>query len=170
MALPVGEHRAQKLSITVPDSLHARLEMVRDGFNISYTCQKAIELAVKNQELLKAGGTENVIQRLRIEKEEHEKHYRIEGKEEGLKRAPTMGYGDLMFFNRLAEEQIENEISLLGYSGWDAVKRTEWEWNEDLRFTCRDIRKNDPAFNDELWIRGFIEGVNEFYESVKGKL
>jgi len=42
---------AQRITSTIPDDLHERLQVVKEGINVSGVCQRAIYLAIQIEEI-----------------------------------------------------------------------------------------------------------------------
>ncbi|MEH1779701.1 MAG: hypothetical protein V7L26_11410 [Nostoc sp.] len=42
---------AQRITITLPDNLHERLQMFKESLNVSGVCQQAIDLAIQIEEI-----------------------------------------------------------------------------------------------------------------------
>lgn len=119
---------AARINISVPDELHRELEQFRDRLNISEVCQDALRREVVRMQPPDGSldVTDDIIDRLRTEKEEFERDSRERGFQTGLEWARRAKFRDLRMWG-------EREIP----SG-DQLKRLEtppyelvgWLWEE----------------------------------------
>ena len=153
---------SQQVTITIPDALAERLKAVKQRFNVSGVCQDAIEREVTKQEfyMKEPKDMEQIMKRLRAEKQAFVKQMRDMGREHGLEAATNMDYADLLAVGEVAESQGDITSAAL-WGNWleDSVKETESEAHE-----------NGEAFDREPYLEGWIEGVMEFWQKVKDKL
>lgn len=150
---------AETISITLPKELFKRLQAVKHMFNVSGVCQEAIESEVYRQELLMKGSEdmENVIERLKTEKNEYGKQYQDQGYKDGYEDAKKMSYEELI------------EIKQVG-SGAGVIWRSEVysNWLDDQ---VKDVESDEGvAFDREAYLGGWVKGVCKFFEEVKGQL
>ena len=148
---------AKKITISLPLELYDRLQLVKERFNISFECKKAIEREVYRQELLMKGGEnmENVIKRLAVEKEDYDEKYKQQGYEEGYEAAKGMEY----------EELVE-------LTGAEPHMTKAWEKWCDQRYgkAIDVILVDDPNINIDVFLEGWLEGVQAFFDEVKDQL
>jgi post-segregation antitoxin (ccd killing protein) len=142
---------AKTLSITIPEDLFNRLQAVKESLNVSGVCQEAIASAVKIEELRKEGGDnmEAVIERLREEKKTHAEEYYAEGFEEGLRLGKELDYVTLL--NIVMDEDPFYVL-------------------DHLEYEVKDLRADNPRFDEEAYVEGMVEGIKEFYMQVEGDL
>src|SRR2546428_8545564 len=78
-----------RINISVPDDLHRELEQFRDRLNISEVCQEALRREVTRMKPMNGGLelTDDIVDRLRVEKEELERDSRERGFRTGLEWA-----------------------------------------------------------------------------------
>jgi hypothetical protein len=148
---------AQRINITINDGLFERLQTVKDYFNVSRICQEALELEVSLQELriksLEVNDMDKIIERLRLEKVEHDKIYRNDGYKEGLDDAKSMSYEE---FVQVVQSNVDIYETLV--------------WGNWLGAKIEDLEHDDAAFVRESYLEGWLEGVNEFWENIKDAL
>ena len=147
--------KAKTITISIPDVLSKRLIAVKDNIkNLSAVCQEAIEREVTHQELLlkEDEDMESVIKRLKSEKEKYDEQHKEHGYKDGFRDAKKMSYVHLM----------------------DVIKGEENFWftkpGERLQDRLDEIQNEDAAFDDDMYVKGWQEGVKAFWEEVKSKL
>jgi len=94
----------------------------------------------------------STIERLKKQKEQYDQQYFDEGKSDGIKDAEDMDYAEL-----------------LGITCEDNIYQTEIYFNY-LKDEVEGKRRYEPAFNEEKYLEGWVEGVKEFYEQIKDEL
>ena len=142
---------AKRINITITDNLFEKLQTVKENLNVSGVCQEAIASAVKIEELKQKGTVDmgTVIERLREEKRAFVQVYHVQGKEEALEDAKEIPYGDFV-----AISEGEDPRSLGRFDG---------RWFEDRL-------RSDPDFDINAFFEGWVEGIKEFWEDIKGKI
>lgn len=169
---------SKPLTITISDGLYKRLQAVKNQINVSGECQEAIEREVSIQEL-KIKEIDNmddaVIERLIAEKESYDQQYENEGKIDGLKDAKELSYDDFMEIAAIADSKdaLEREPGI----SWSDMMQSLWGdlaktnvWYNFLQDQIKEIRNDDSKFSEEGYIAGWIDGVNEYFESIKDQL
>lgn len=146
---------AQRLNITIHDSLFKRLQTVKENFNVSAICQEAIEQEVSWQEQKKEviKDMSEMITKLKLGKEKFDKKYFEMGKEAGLEDAKQMEYNEIM-------EVLCNEGAITKTDTWDSYQADQ----------SSDLQSEDAAFDECTYVNGWCEGVQEFWDMVKGQL
>ena len=94
-----------------------------------------------------------VITKLRLGKEKFDKKYFEMGKETGLEDAKQMEYDEIM-------EVLCNEGAITKTDTWDSYQADQ----------SSNLQCEDPAFNEYGYVNGWSEGVQEFWDTVKGQL
>ncbi|MBD2296099.1 hypothetical protein H6G06_22115 [Anabaena sphaerica FACHB-251] len=154
---------AQRITITLPDNLHERLQTFKENLNVSGICQQAIDLAVQIEEIkvkTDIPAIEKAIARLRKEKQEISAKWKETGFKDGLTDAteklnyPTLKYvgegGDI-------DEQFPGMIHGVPVSVWlEAYNYQRYEKEDDFEY--------------EIYDQGWIEGVIHVWEEIKDKL
>ncbi len=163
---------SKKVTISVPDGLHKKMEQWRESFNFSQVFQKSVSELIRKREDLKKRidkDTEmkEIIERLRKEKLESDYNYYEEGRNEGFKWAKAAHYNELIF--ALA---------------WDPRQGLPEKTGEGqmLREYISDMIKNDKLmeFNSQAkeglneyaltYITGFKEGIHPLWDEIKEQL
>jgi len=144
---------SKNITISVSDDLYERIQAVKESITVSGTCQQALENEVSMQELLKKGKKMSTIEKLRKQKETYDQQYFAQGKKEGIKDAEGLDYEELL------------EVVNCG----NGIYKTDVYYNV-LKDELEEKSKDDSAFNEEKYIEGWIEGVTEFYDSIKDQL
>lgn len=146
---------AERITITMPDSLHERLQAVKEKLNVSAVCQKAIELAIQIEEIKMKDVPvkEKVIERLRAEKKVSDAEWKKIGFQNGLKDAEELSYDE--FQALINGDEIDGKI----YFSEDID-----DWLHQNRF---QYLKNP---NKELYRDGWVEGALHFWEEIKEQI
>lgn len=183
---------AVNLTITVPEELHKRLQKVKkNSFNVSRVCQEAIEVEVKRRELLISGldDMKDVIERLRLEKQELKKEAYDLGYKYGLEALKTIFYQELVCIGESSgpEEAIKAIYDCLLQDD-DVInsppERQEWQ-SRHLCTTEDDAVSNfleafgteenlnyykESQLDDELFQEGYFQAIIDFYGKIKDQL
>ena len=93
------EFMAQRINISIPDSLFEKLKNFKNCLNISKISQKAIAHAINLEEVKNTAipNMNELITRLKAEKAEYVKIYQDEGFKDGLKEAYKLSYDSFLF-------------------------------------------------------------------------
>lgn len=160
---------AKNLTITISEELNLRLKKVRKGFKISKICQKAIEQEIIIKELLeKTEKDESAIHRLREEKKKWGQSYINEGQKIGLNAPKEINYSDYYIiyqeFNNVLSENIDpSDINkILKKSG--CLDKCETIIKEML------LIDNINRVVRDLYLKGLIIGLVQFWEKIKDKV
>lgn len=165
---------AKKVTISVPDQLHEKMEKWRKSFNFSRIFQKAIGEAIRKKEEFRKrlGGDETmerIIERLRKEKEEESAIYYEEGREYGIEWAKASHYVSLKVAvewdphsgDAPDDEDIRDQLDLAITEDENRRFDTD-EWHYHRWMTTDSAIKN--------YLIGWHDGVVEFWNEVKDKL
>ncbi len=156
---------SQKITLSVPDLLHEKLEEWRASFNLSKMFQEALTEAIHKKEEFQRRFSEDfdisdVVKRLRQEKVVWEKNFFKTGKKEGIKWAKSAHY--------------ENLLYVLGFT--DAYKLiSDPRMNEyfEKLYQSSDLEKYadyNSVQHEQVFMQGWLEGVFELWEQVKEQL
>jgi len=170
----------KKITISVPDELHEKMEKWKDSFNFSKVFQDAISEAIQKKEnfqkrLTEVSTMEQVIERLKKEKTEAESDYFEQGKGDGLDWAKTASYEDLLYgatkfepINEFSEHFISYDPERNEVLG-DYFKEIIEE-NESMGFieTMPGNWVPNEFFN--AWEEGWATGIREFWAEIQDKL
>jgi len=156
---------AKKVTISVPDMLHEKLEKWRESFNLSKMFQDAVTEAIQRKEEFQKRIREDldlnqIVDRLRREKLQSEGNYFQSGKSDGLRWAKTAHYDDLLY--ALHWQDLGNAVK-------DQVLGNYFqEMHQDNRLLRANTYRNDDYFLN--YVKGWKQGVEFFWEEVKEKL
>ena len=159
----------QRISVTLPDDLSARLDAVKGAFNVSGVCQEALEREVSRQELMAQEGGELAvtIKRLRAEKRKYDECYEDVGYQEGYRDAQRLSYDELVELVD-AHTVAKSEPSLDPWSP-DIVYNLNL-WAERLEQNVKDQEREDPRFSRDAFVYGWLQGVMALWDKVKDKI
>ncbi|MHC5722659.1 MAG: hypothetical protein ACYTXY_00570 [Nostoc sp.] len=138
---------AERITITIPDNLHKRLQVVKNALNVSGVCQEALEMAIRVEELKreKPQNMGTLIERLQIEKQQDAEQWKEEGVIEGKKDASNLSYKE---FKELESKQsITDDLT---------------NWIEENHFEYMEGSVDKDAF-----LEGWLEGVLSIWDEVK---
>ena len=163
---------AKKVTISFPDDLHERMEKWRDKFNFSRIFQDAVRRAIERKEDFQMRMKEEdpkmdeVIERLRKEREESEHHWFDEGKNEGMDFAKRAHYDDIQLVIRGKDfSGIDPELFEYDSDHW---KDRLSELRSKLGGLDDERLEKDVRFHN--WRAGFKWGIQEFWNEIKDKL
>ncbi|MBW8015073.1 MAG: hypothetical protein FVQ82_02730 [Planctomycetes bacterium] len=147
----MAKSRTKQISVTLPDGLYERLQTVKNSFMVSRVCQEAIEKEVYRQELILKGTQEmeNVIERLKVEKEEHDEQFVQNGYSDGLDDATRLEYAALLDISK---------------NGWncDSYQEIFEDWLRE--------QAQENSDNVDKYIEGWLKGVIAFWNEVKDEI
>lgn len=158
----------KKITISVPDDLHEKMEKWKASFNFSGIFQEAVRERINRKEAFKQRlkeefDMEAAIERLRSEKAEVEQDFFNQGKNDGLEWAKNAHYEEI----RGALEWDPGTQTLPDDEGLREEINTWIEEDPDLDFEYRSGEMTNETFE---WAKGWVEGVKEFWDEVKGKI
>ena len=155
----------QRITITIPNSLHTRLQGVKENLNVSAVCQKAIEYAVQLEETKMAALSkkEKVIERLRVERQKSEEEWFDCGKVDGLKDAENLSYDE---FQQLWDlYQSKHELEMHG------LCLQFHQFPEDFHELLHErMNGYSPKPTEESYLAGWIDGVTDFWDQIKDEI
>ncbi len=155
----------RKITLSIPDMLHEKMEEWRKTFNLSKMFQDALSEAIHKKEAFQKRLQEDhdmvdIIERLRHEKMQSEGNYSENGRLQGIEWAKSAHYDDLMYVIELspgpamvAAPRLETYFSTI--TGKDPLMEASPE----------GINKYTRLFI-EGWHRGVLELWNEIKEKI----
>ncbi len=155
---------AQRITITLPDDLHERLQMFKESLNVSGVCQQAIDLAVQIEEIkvrTDIPAMEKAITRLRKEKQEASAKWKQTGFKDGLIDATeTLDYLTLKYIGEGGDIKksipgIKNEPTVMM-----ELQHDRWE----------GYYEEEDYFESEIYTQGWIEAVIHVWKEIKDQL
>ena len=138
---------AERITITIPDNLHKRLQVVKNALNVSGVCQEALEIAIRIEELKQevSPNMDTLIERLQIEKQQDAEQWKEEGVIQGKNDASNLSYKE---FKELESKQsITDDLT---------------NWIEENHFEYMEGSIDKDAF-----LEGWLEGVLSIWDEVK---
>ena len=160
---------SKKITVSVPDDLHLKMNEWRESFNFSKIFQKAVSTMIQRKEEFQKRLRSNIdmaaiAERLRREKLESQTESSELGKKEGAKWARSAHYKELQYALQWmpTENALRNEV--LG------------DYFSDLLLAHRDIQRLMPEGNGEnsefmrTFLAGWKEGVEVFWNEIRDRL
>jgi hypothetical protein len=160
----------QRISVSISDGLHERLQAVKDSLNVSGICQEAIMNAVQFEEA-KQGALSKIdelIEKLKTQKEEARKQWGQDGKSQGMEDALELDYDDFVTVEKASEFLQTTDGGRVGAEealGDDLAGR-----GSALCDLLDELEKDNKSFDRDVYLDGWIDGVLEVWEQVKAKI
>jgi hypothetical protein len=156
---------ARRITVSVPDLLHEKMEEWRQSFNLSKLFQDAISEAIRRKEefqkrIHRDYDLSETIARLRREKAEAEGSFYDSGIKAGLTWAKSVHYNDLRY---AVDWDPKN----------DALKDKVLGAYFDQKLNQRHfIDPESSAINENgvFFLKGWHKGVVDFWDEIKNKL
>lgn len=155
----------RKITLSIPDMLHDKMEDWRKSFNLSKMFQDALAEAINKKEEFHRRFKEEIsmsetIERLRHEKKISEGNYSENGRIEGFQWAKSAHYDDLIY--------------ALGFDSPPAMANDE-RLSQFFMHTIKRDRLMEHSGNQinkhaRLFIEGWRKGINEFWNEIKEKI
>ena len=156
---------AKKVTVSIPDMLHEKMEKWRESINLSKMFQDAVAEAIQKKEDFQKRIREDldlheIIERLRSEKARSEGNYFDLGKRDGLMWARLAHYDDLIY--ALAWDDFGNAVkdNVLGYYFQEMIKNN----------TLLESRVDGEGVSFLVYIKGWKNGVEQFWSEVREKI
>lgn len=158
---------AKKVTLSVPDELHEKMNKWRTSINFSKAFQKTIKSIISkkedfNKRLLEDINFLDALERLKKEKEDFEENYKSIGKKLGIEWSMAAHYTDLLY----AVEWMPNE---------DPTKDAKLGSYFSSIVTQYPFLRTKKIFNEKnenlsKLVSGWKESVNDFWTEIKDKL
>lgn len=156
---------AKKVTVSIPDMLHEKMEKWRESFNLSKMFQDAVAEAIQKKEELQKRIREDldlsqIVERLRNEKMQSEGNYYEMGKLDGVRWAKAAHYEDLRYAR--SWERFVNATKDRVFGEY---------FTEKLR-TNRLMEVTPEGINEYLrvYLEGWKNGVDQFWNEICDKL
>jgi hypothetical protein len=155
----------KKVTVSIPDFLHEKMEKWRQSFNLSKMLQDAISEAIQRKEDFQKRIQEDldlceIIDRLKREKERSEGNFFDTGRQDGIAWAKTAHYEDIQYALSWDDLNNASRDDILG--GYFAEKI------EKIR--RKDVRLEGADEYIRVYLTGWKKGLVEFWDEVKEKL
>jgi hypothetical protein len=160
-----GLKMTQKITLSIPDLLHEKLEEWRTSFNFSKMFQEAVTDAIRRKEDFQKRFSEefdvsDIIKRLRQEKLNWEKQYYKKGKTEGLRWAKTAHFKNLLYVL-----QFEGTYQLISDPKMNQYFEKIYKSTDLAAYS-----KSESVDHERMFMDGWFKGVVEFWNQVKEKI
>jgi hypothetical protein len=154
-----------RVSIYVSDELKARMTAVGDAINWSDVARPAFEQAIANHNHRKVHTMDTAIERLRASKKKAAMSDEDQGRSEGRAAASgLMEYDDLVRLSRIDTSSYIGTLHEALYRALDPDNDHNRAEFHEMWFT------NEGADVSDDFVRGFIEGAQEFFDEVKDQI
>ncbi len=156
---------AKKVTVSIPDLLHEKMEKWRQSFNLSKMFQDAITDAIQRKEDFHKRIQQDldlceIIDRLKREKTQSEGGFFDMGRLDGIAWAKTAHYDDIQY--ALGWEDIDNATKddVLG----------EYFTERIGKIKRKDKRLEGIEEYTGVYLNGWKKGLDEFWDEIKEKL
>ncbi len=155
----------QKVTLSIPDMLHDKLNKWRKSFNLSKMFQDALLDAIQRKEefqkrIMQDFDMSDIINRLKKEKIESEKNYLEMGIHKGLEWAKRAHYEDLVY-----AVGFENPYNIVKDSKFSHYFTEIFNSDRLINFSQENYNQYAKKFVD-----GWCKGVSDFYNEIVEKL
>lgn len=156
---------AKKVTISIPDMLHEKMEKWRESFNLSKMFQEAVTEAIQKKEEFQKRiredlDTGQIIERLRQEKLQSEGNHFDAGKADGVLWAKLAHYDDLQYALHWNNFDDATQDEILG------------QYFTEIKRSNRLLRSN-TYHNKEYflnYLKGWKQGIDQFWDEIKERL
>jgi len=152
---------AQRITVSVNEDLHARLQSVKSQINVSAVFQNALERRIVVEELraqhAATGAMQTTIERLRCERDEVNAKYEQQGHKDGLADAENLNYEAL-----LAIADGEGNF-------WDVHSDSALKWYDAFDSSAQQY-SDDAYFDRGRYGKGWIAGVRQWWADNKEQI
>ena len=155
----------QKVTLSIPDMLHKKLDKWRKSFNLSKMFQEALMEAIQKKEefqkrIIQDFDMSEIIARLKQEKFESEKNYLEMGIAKGLEWAKRAHYDDLVY-----AVGFEDSYNIVEDSKFNYYFNEIFNSDHLIKFSKENFNQHTKKFMD-----GWCKGVSDFYNEIVEKL
>ena len=165
---------AKRTTISIPDDLYEKMEKWKGEINFSGEFQKHISELIEKKErykkrLKEVETMDDVIERLRSERDESQKEWEEIGKKEGLEWAKTAHYDEIQYvFNWNIDEMPSSDIA----EGESLMRYFEEIFNTYPQLGIETDPYVESWVNESasVFMEGWIDGVSDFWDEVASKL
>lgn len=156
---------AKKVTISIPDLLHEKLEKWRESFNLSKMFQDAVAEAIQRKEEFQKRLREDldlsqIIDRLRHEKMQSEGNYFQSGKNDGILWAKTAHYDDLQYALHWTNLENATKDEILGHY---------FSTNPPASRLLLSSTYPDTKYALS-YLQGWKQGIEQFWDEIREKL
>lgn len=160
-----GGSMAKKVTVSIPDMLHEKMEKWRESFNLSKMFQDAVTEAIQKKEDLQKRIREDldlsqIVERLRNEKMQSEGNYYEAGKQDGVSWAKSAHYDDLMYALDWGELDKARDDRVLGHYFREVCSNNK----------MMDLGEEAGTKYLSVYLQGWKSGIGQFWEEIRNKL
>lgn len=147
------------MNVAVPDDLYERYQTIKDDVgNVSAMFQQALEQKVEliESQINATSNKEKIVNKLKYQKKNFDNQVFNSGKTKGLNFVEKLTYKDFLELEKLADAHYE-----LGNKGLTLEL-------DDFPYDIQDeILPEDFTGEQEIFLKGWLEGVMEFWDKTK---
>ncbi len=156
---------SQKVTLSIPDMLHEKLEEWRASFNLSKMFQDALTEAIQKKEEFQKRFSDDfdmsdTLKRLKKEKFIWEKNFFKLGTSEGFEWAKKAHYENLLYVLRFTDP-----YALIADPKMNDYFEKLYQSTELEKYT-----NSSSVDHEQLFLQGWFKGFQEFWDQVKEKL
>jgi len=166
---------AKKITISVPDELHQKIQENKDGFKVSKVCQRALEEVVNLATLCDERDIEALKKRLEQERKEIFKGYWDEGINDGTSDAFKFNYMDFhKCIDYFKEDNGDCQLkwAAFEYFSSEAYREKYGSIEAGELFIPLNGENNDDRFYadaTDMYFTGWCLGVQTVFDQVYGQ-
>lgn len=160
---------SKQIAVTIPDELHERLQAVKGSFNVSGICQQAIERAVTLEEIKseEIPQMDQLIAKLRLQKEGDAEQWRQIGFKEGRKSAHKLNLSDFRLMSSLLHTDYNVQPPVVKPYPPQDFCNTEVGQRISARFFEKyGLEKGNLDAYTEGWIMGALSVWDEIKDDI----
>ena len=156
---------AKRVTVSIPDMLHEKMEKWRESFNLSKMFQDAVMEAIQKKEDFQKRIREDldlqeIIERLRSEKARSEGNFFDSGRRDGFLWAKTAHYDDLLYALDWTEGDNAAKDRILGPYFQEKIRDN----------TLLEARPDGDSELFRVYVKGWKSGVEQFWDEIREKL
>ncbi|NDY71648.1 hypothetical protein [Desulfobacter hydrogenophilus] len=156
----------QKITLSIPDRLHEKLNEWRSSFNLSKMFQDALSDAIERKEafskkLCEEFDMTQIINRLHQEKEQWLKNFYNAGRNRGFGWAQGAHYQDLLYV-LACNDTCNSEQEIVRHSRFKAYFADLYDAHGLTRYAQKSGVDHEKKF-----LQGWFDGVNAFWNEVR---
>ena len=147
------------MNVAVPDDLYERYQAIKDDVgNVSAMFQQALEQKIEliESQIKATSNKEKIVNKLRYQKKNFDNQIFNSGKTEGLNFVEELTYEEFLELEKLADDQYELDNQGIALS------------LDHFPYDIKDkIFPKDFTGEEEIFLKGWLEGVMEFWDKAK---
>ena len=160
----------RKITLSIPDRLHEKLNEWRNSFNLSKMFQDALSDAIEKKEAFSKKFCEEfdmtqIIDRLQQEKEQWLKNFYTAGKKRGFGWAQAAPYQDLLYVLDCGDTCNTGQDT-----GQNIVRHSRFKAYFEQLYDAHDLTRyirQGGGDHEQKFLEGWFDGVNAFWNEVK---